>query len=1235
MVSTIRTVFSPHRQIDRTIEKVIDYYAQEEDRLAQEVAEYEVTDNIEGYFRKFIDIFGEGIRRGGPTEIGIWVSGFYGSGKSSYTKYLGAALDPTKTVHERPFLDLLCERFRGNEIPAALRTVAKQHPTAVIMLDLATEQLSESAATPVSKVLYWKVLKWAGISRDTKIARLEITLERREQFDDFKAKYYEKYGKKWEEIHNDPLIGVVQASEIVPQFLPEAFPSPETFRNLRFEEALDLRDIAAEIIDICFRKARKENPKIENLLFFIDEAGQYVAPRGELILNLDGLARNFKELGMGKVWIVATGQQTLNEIVERAAYNSDELNKLRDRFPISIPLDARDIREITHRRLLEKSEGSRALLIGMFGEHGQALVNHTRLVGTSLFKGDPDAATFSNLYPFLPQHFDLLLELIKTLARSTGGIGLRSAIRVIQDVLVDKSRVLPPDAIKLADREVGALACVDDFYDTLRADIAKVLPHVVSGVDKVERIFADRPIVIRTAKAVAALQPIETFPRTADNIAALLYPKVGSPSLVNEVREALGILVAEKECGLIEDPQAGGFVFLSDAVKPIRENRNTYTPTSGQTTRVKIEILKQGVADHPLFNTQPSARLGGIKEVKAAVKLGRNAVIGGSEDVNIRIESVEPTQWDAKRGEFLLATNQQADLNNTIILLVRTDDAVEELLPEIVKSDKVVGDTDERTADRDVAQFLRSERRLAERHRETVAAALENTLLDGTFIFRGIPTPVREAGAILETAIRNILGAASEKVYQYYHLAPIRPATDAAAKFLSVDRLDRVDRALDPLGLVIKSGGTPRIDVDKPVLAEVLRVFRTKATESGSGRLSGSYLQDRFSSADYGWTKDTVRYLFAALLRAGEVEFHIPGDEGPVKTAGPQGVDAVKSTVAFNRIGVSPRDVRVPLEALDRSARRLETLFGEQVLPLEDHISRAVRLHVPDLLETIGALPDRLRLLELPGEERAQRVLADAADLLKGDAGNAAAALGGNICPLPEEITWARAVFTALERGAEDDVKHARAVLRSLHEIESLFPGTSAELLPETERETANDILGSDRFYGRLPDLRGVIRGLVDRAADRYLLEKASYAQDLRIALANLESDPYWPTLLDEDRKEIAKELEFSLPETADTSNPVKSLQTIISKRRMLADTVERLRGEIRRRLPPEPEVPEFVEEPTAEEVFEPEGLIDPGVIATKEELEVWLDSLRRKMLSVLNSYKKIRIVNLTQSERK
>jgi hypothetical protein len=1225
MNGSIRRVFSPRRPIDRQIEKVIDYYAQEEDRLGREIEEYEITDNIEGCFRKFLDVFGEGVRGAQVTEVGIWVSGFYGSGKSSFTKYLGTALDPEKVVQARAFLDLLCERFARNEIPAALRTVAKKHPTAVVLLDLGAEQLVESAAAPVSSVLYWKVLQWAGFSKEKKTAQLEFTLDRRGKYEEFKEKYRQRYGTEWEDIHNDPLIAVARASEIIPSVLPEDFSTPESFRSLRFEEARDVRDLAREIIDLVRRKTEREN-----ILFLIDEAGQYVAPRVELILNLDGFARNLKELGKGKVWIAATGQQTLTEIVERAAHNTEELNKLRDRFPISIHLDARDIREITYRRLLEKSEEGRNRLLDLFREHGQALLTHTRMTGTALFRGDPDAETFAKFYPLLPQHFDLLLELIRTLARTTGGIGLRSSIRVIQDVLVDKSRVLDAEADKLADREMGELACVDDFYDTLRADIAKVLPHVVSSVDKAATIFADKPLVVRVAKAVAALQPVESFPRTAENIAALLYRKTGSPSMFKEVAEALKALIAEQECGLIEDPQAGGYIFLSDAVRPLREKRTAYSPTSGECARERIEILKQGTPDHPMFRVQPSARLENVKEVKAAVKLGRTSVVGAAEDVDIRLEFVDSGLWEEKRKEFLVSTNSQIELKNSVVLLVKNEEEVDELLVEIVKSEKVVGDTDERSADRDVAQFLRSERRLAERNRERAAALLKKAIMDGLFIFRGMPTPVRETADTMDKAVRNILDRCVKEVFPHFHLAAIRPATDAAAKFLGVERMDRMPRDLDPLKLVNIVGGSHRVDTSKPVLAELLRVFQKKAADSGSGRLQGSFLQDLFSAPPYGWTKDTVRYLFAALLREGEVEFHVPGAEGPVSTTGPQAVDAVKSTVAFNRIGVGPRDVKVPHEALDRAARRLETLFGVEVFPLEDQISRAVRRHVPDLIEKIGSLPYRLRLLGLSGEDRSRGVIADAADLLKGDAGGAAAALGGLECSLPDEINWARSVFDALENGAETDVRAARKVFDSLKSLESLFPGSSKDLCSKTEVATVEEILASERFHERLPELRGLIGTLVDKAKERYKSERESYLDALADARTSLESSYDWARLVDEDREEIAARFTSDLSESADDADPVSCVQTVMIHKRSLTALVDEIREEVRRRARLDDETPTGTigenGEWESEEVITPEKLIEPAVIVNAKELDDWLAVLRTKLVGLLGPKKRIRI---------
>src|SRR5205823_934663 len=131
------------------------------------------------------DSFGQGVRTGDVRETSIWVSGFYGSGKSSFTKYLGFALDPDRIVDGRPFLDLLAERIDSPAIRQELRTLAAREPVAVILLDLGTEQLASSAVATVSEVLYWKVLEWAGYSKIDKVAALELRLDREGRLEQF------------------------------------------------------------------------------------------------------------------------------------------------------------------------------------------------------------------------------------------------------------------------------------------------------------------------------------------------------------------------------------------------------------------------------------------------------------------------------------------------------------------------------------------------------------------------------------------------------------------------------------------------------------------------------------------------------------------------------------------------------------------------------------------------------------------------------------------------------------------------------------------------------------------------------------------------------------------------------------------------------------------------------------------------------------------------------------------
>lgn len=1207
-MNQIRSLFSTRRAIDRRIEKVIDYYATAEDRLLAEIDEYEATQNVEDNFRKLLDHYRAGVEGAQVSEIGVWVSGFYGSGKSSFTKYFGLALNGEYKVGGRNFVDLLADRLQATDVQAELRTVAKRQPAAVIFLDLGAEQLAENAASPVSEVLYWKVLHQAGYSKDKKLAQLELTLDRQNKMEEFKRKFRERWKQDWLEIHNDPLIGTARAAQVVPDVLPKEFPTPESFSKLRFEMGENLRDRAQEMIDLI-----RNRFGAQNIVFMIDEAGQYVAPRTELMLNLDGLVRNLKELGKGKVWMICTGQQTLTEISQKAQYNSAELTRLQARFPITIELDARDIKEITYRRLLTKTPEAMNQLKTMFRVSGQALITHTRLTGTTLYKTDPNADTFAQFYPFLPQHFDLLIELIRALAR--GSLGLRSAIKVIQDVLVDVNRLLPAGVTKLADREVGTLACVDDFYNTLRADIMKVLPHVVAAVDRTEKIFGAPSLEVRIAKTVAALQNIENLPCSAENIAALLYPRVDSPGLLGDVQDALKRLLAQKEIGLIEDPKAGGYVFLSDKVRPLQQKRGELVVTSGDLQRLRKDILAKRVFDPP-----PSARLENTKEVKAGVRMGNSLIVGDGEDIVFWLEPVVDSRWDSRRTELLTETVNKPEWRNGIVWLYRANPMVDDLLEQIYRSEQIANQVNDRTADRDEAQFQRAELKLAERNRDEVEALLRQALLNGTLVFRGRPTPAAMLGETVDAVARALLGKVAQEVFEYYRLAPIRVAGDQASKFLSIERLDRITPEQDPLRFVVKAGGTTRVDVNHPALAETLRAFRTRLEETGGGRLQGNALQDIFSGPPYGWSKDTVRYLFAALLVAGSVEFHTA--EGTLKVAGPKAAEVCKSTVTFNKIGVSLRDAPPDPDALDRAARRLEELFGETVLPLEDNISRAVRQYLPDLQSLVSALPDRLRLLGLAGEDRARALMSNLTSALSGDATGAIPLFGAKETTLVEDIRWARAVAKAFDENAEQDVQAANVLRNAFAEMQMVLSNEEQSLLTPTELETLSEALRSERFFEQLANVRTIVRTALERTRARYAEVRQDLENELRAIAATLEAHPDWTLLLDEDREAIMRRLQLTLPLQPSERDPVNELKVLLLRRNYLPSLQRELEVEIARRVPATPIIED--QPPEIESVTFVE-LQPPALITNETELDDWLKALRARLVALLRARKQIK----------
>jgi Family of unknown function (DUF6079) len=1117
---TIKTLFDPAKDIYRTIEMVITYSASQEARLKAEISEYIATDSIEEQFEKLLTSMQAAMEGGAEKGVSVWVSGWYGSGKSSFTKYLGLALDQNVKVDGVPFLKHLQDRLKRPQTRALLSKVASQYPAAVVLLDLASEMVAGATMEDVSTVLYYKVLQWAGYSRNLKVAAFERRLQKDCRYDEFRDKIRADHNTTWEAIQDDVLVTDSVLPGIAHQMYPNLFKTPTSFSTeagdyVRFEN-----ERVKEMIDI----ARKATGR-EHILFIIDEVGQYVGSRSNLILNLDGLAKNMKDVGEGKAWLLCTAQQTLTEDDPRAALNSPELYKLKDRFPLQINLESSDIKEICHRRLLGKSTQGEKALGDLFENHGPALRQSTKLVDARYYDANLNKSTFVDLYPFLPAHFDILLHLLGALAKSTGGIGLRSAIKVIQDVLVEGMHGQPP----VADRPVGWLVTTATLYDALERDIHRAFPSIHAAVGKVLIRFPHSPLHQEVGKTVAVLQVLKNLPVKPQNVASLLHPDVKLASRGEEVEAAIKDLIADSIVPFGE--KDGNLTFFSEKLNDIDQERAQIPLRTSETRRIFNEALRAAL--EPL----PSTRLHNALSVSTGLKsLSRNLVAslaGDRETIQTVVELVEPKDYDTARAR-LIEDSRQRSSQYTIYLLGQATPEIDEKLAEIFRCEEI-GRRYRNDPDQEVKEYCTSQADRATRVATSLQYLLKQCLAKGAFIFRAQADAVQGlAQDILVAAEKHLAGVAAQ-VFDRYAEAPVRAETTLAEKFLRAGNLKAVTSAIDPMGLVQVSSGTPNVKTDHKALLSIRDYLERHGT------VEGKRLIDDFTGPPFGWSQDTLRYLIAGLLVAGEVKLKVAGRE--VLVNGQQAIEALRTNTVFKSIGVTLRGEGKPSnEVLARAAQRLRDLLGEDVIPLEDEISKTAVKHLPQLQQRFGPLAEKLDALGLPGSDTMRSLGQDITDLLLTDASDAPKRLGSETSSFYEGLQRASQVERALKQGLEETV---RALQEHRKEIEALpASGVPAELCEQVEEELSlvGERLGQDDWYRHDSELRSALTSLKARTRDAAVQMADAQRAKIKEAEADLQRLPEWGELTQEEQSQSLSSIEGLVLTTSDDLRGLKQL---------------------------------------------------------------------------------------------
>jgi len=518
------------KDINRNIETVIK--ADERDHVSDEVAEYVVTKEIAkkigDFFQQYSDYAGAN---------GVWISGFFGSGKSHLLKILSYVLENKETDGYKSG-ELFAEKIEDDEMLKGDVLTATRIPSESILfnIDQQSQINSKSDANAILSVFYKVFFDHLGYyGFQTHVAEFEMWLDKQENYDEFKSKFNEKHGKTWETArldYFDPLV-----TDDIAEVLGEINKTDAS----KYEDILDeIEDRQKQSIeDFCERVQDyiSQKPAGFRLNFFVDEVGQYISDNTKLMLNLQTIAETLATRTKGHSWILVTSQEDMEKVVgDMNKQQQNDFSRIQARFKLKIPLTSANVDEVIEKRLLDKNEESEKTLKDTWSKENSNLDTLLSFSDVGVqFRGFNGQEDFINKYPFVAYQFDLFQQCRRALSTHNAfqgkhaSVGERSMLGVFQQVTQ-----------YIEDRTTNSIVSFDMMYEGIRNELRG---EIQSSITMAERNL-DSEFAIRVLKALFMVKYFSNFKTTKRNITVLMIDdmKVNLKDHDKKIEEALNIL---------------------------------------------------------------------------------------------------------------------------------------------------------------------------------------------------------------------------------------------------------------------------------------------------------------------------------------------------------------------------------------------------------------------------------------------------------------------------------------------------------------------------------------------------------------------------------------------------------------------------------------------------------------------------------------------------------------------
>ena len=327
----IRDMFA--KPIDRDIKGVIKVGQGDDSNIRQELEEYVVTRELQKHFRGFFESYKNGIT-GNTDKMGVWISGFFGSGKSHFLKILSYVLE-NKVVDGKSAIDYFVDDDKiADPMVLADMKLAASVPTDAILFNIDSKSESNGKENNDAIVsVFLKVFnKMQGFcSSNFALADLERRLFGEGKYDEFRSTFENSYGQPWEEARDE--FDFIQ-DDVIDALVDIGYMSAESARSWS-DKALEPYSISIEDFAKLVKKYIDSKGKNHHVVFLVDEVGQYIGDNSKLMLNLQTVTEELGIACRGKAWVVVTSQQDIDSITK---IKGNDFSKIQGRFDGKVQL---------------------------------------------------------------------------------------------------------------------------------------------------------------------------------------------------------------------------------------------------------------------------------------------------------------------------------------------------------------------------------------------------------------------------------------------------------------------------------------------------------------------------------------------------------------------------------------------------------------------------------------------------------------------------------------------------------------------------------------------------------------------------------------------------------------------------------------------------------------------------------------------------------------------------------